>query len=385
MIDDEDDDDIIIPSKSTSNNKTDKQEDDALKRQESEDFLAKEEKSQEPLIPRRSKRGRDSSLLKSDSSDIFDLTNELNIPRYGKSRKKISNEIPVQAEIDLCDVISPNITPTVSTTKGKRGKKPKVPRKVSYKKALEILNVAIPDEPSLNNNPTTSNRNKSKSPKKRQLANNSCDAVDLTGDVVMTEIHNKNPLFQKVDSKSQSDSTKSKLLNESNSLDMEDDIDSTKIFVKINGTIKKYQIKTDQRFYDLFKIIAADEDVPFSNVLFFDANDRRILPEDTLDTIDHRISSIYTCRLMDVSSNLKVHKNDLIEIKFQSDKWKKSITLKVSRFEPFSSHIKLLCEQVNFKPEQFSLKFDGDNVEMSSSPIELEFEGGEIVDCGIKG
>lgn len=88
---------------------------------------------------------------------------------------------------------------------------------------------------------------------------------------------------------------------------------------------------------------------------------------------------------MDDSKN-KVKKENLIELKFQSDKWKKPIVLKVSRLDPLTAWLKVLCEkdEVKFKPEQFSLEFDGDHIDVSESPLELEFEGGEILDCRIK-
>lgn len=84
------------------------------------------------------------------------------------------------------------------------------------------------------------------------------------------------------------------------------------------------------------------------------------------------------------SLKTKAKKENLIELKFQSDKWKKPIALKVSRVGTFNSFIKNLCEQVKFKPEQFSLEFDGDDVDLNGTPMDLDFEGGEIMDCRIK-
>lgn len=84
------------------------------------------------------------------------------------------------------------------------------------------------------------------------------------------------------------------------------------------------------------------------------------------------------------SSNTKVKKENRIELKFQSDKWKMPISLKVSQFESFLSCIKTLCKEVKFKPAQFSLEFDGEALSLSDTPMDLDFEGGEIVDCHIK-
>ncbi|CAG9807125.1 unnamed protein product [Chironomus riparius] len=333
---------------------------------------------------RRSKRGRASQ--NSSNDDILDLTNEFAYPTHGgkkKNRRKLADEIPtivIEEQIDLSNIVTPDSslnTSNASSTSGrggKKGRKPKAPRKVSYKKAMELLSAPIPEpiskQPSNEFIPQASSTQRTRS---------SDYAVDLTGDVEMGDIHNKNPIFQKVDIVKEKVESASQ---ERFSLGLDDDIDLIYVNVKIKGKIKKYRFKADQRFYDLFKLIGEDQDLPASNVVLF-IGEKRIHPEDTPDSINHRVSFIYTCRFTD-SSNLQVNKKDKIEIKFQSDKWKKPISLKVSRFESFLSHIQLLCKEVNFKPEQFSLKFDGDDIDMKNSAIELEFEGGEIIDCRVK-
>lgn len=313
----------------------------------------------------------------------MDLTNEFIYPIHGgkkKNRRKLADEIPIviEEQIDLSDIATPdsslnNSTASTNSGRGRKGKKPKAPRKVSYKKALELLTAPIPDivtrQPSSEFLPQATSTQRTRS---------NDFAVDLTGDVEMGDIHNKNPLFQKVDPVKE----KNEKQEERFSLGLDDDIDIVNVNVKIRGKIRKYRIKMEQRFYDLFKLIADDENIPVCNVVLF-LGEKRIYPEDTPESTNHRVSFIYTCRFMD-ASNLQVNKKDKIEIKFQSDKWKKPIALKVSRFEPFLSHIQLLCKEVNFKPEQFSLKFDGDDIDMKQSAIELEFEGGEIIDCRVK-
>jgi hypothetical protein len=88
---------------------------------------------------------------------------------------------------------------------------------------------------------------------------------------------------------------------------------------------------------------------------------------------------------MDEKKN-RVKKENFIELKFQSDKWKKPIALTASRLDALTEWLKLLCEkeEVKFQPSQISLVFDGDQISESESPLELEFDGGEILDCRIK-
>lgn len=72
-----------------------------------------------------------------------------------------------------------------------------------------------------------------------------------------------------------------------------------------------------------------------------------------------------------------------IEIKVQSDKWSRPLKIKISKVEKFKVALDILAESVDFKVEQMKLIFDGDTIDINDTPMELEFEGGEIVDCRI--
>jgi len=81
-----------------------------------------------------------------------------------------------------------------------------------------------------------------------------------------------------------------------------------------------------------------------------------------------------------------IQKENEIVLKFQSDKWKKPIAIKISRVDTFHNAITMLCNDplVPFKPTQFSLMFDGDAIDIQDTPMDLDFEGGEIIDCRVK-
>ena len=72
-----------------------------------------------------------------------------------------------------------------------------------------------------------------------------------------------------------------------------------------------------------------------------------------------------------------------IEIKVQSDKWSRPLKIKISKVEKFKVALDILAESVEFKVEQMRLIFDGEKIDINDTPLELEFEGGEIVDCKI--
>jgi hypothetical protein len=267
-------------------------------------------------------------------------------------------------------------------------KKTPKPKRLTYKQALAVLKVPIPPENPVPK-PAAASRAKAKSPPKKKTApppapraidSPTCD-IDLTGDVKLTDKHSSAPLFQKPSS--------TKVASDiSDDDDDEDfDMDSININVKLpNNKIQKYSHREHQRFYDLYKKLSDQDKVPISNIFLYNG-DKRIDHDDTPHSTGYRISTILTCRIMETKPGeykSVVKKKDQIELKFQSDKWKKPIAIKVSKVANFETILAILCEQISFKPEQVSLKFDGDDVELKDTPMDMEFEGGEILDCRIK-
>ncbi|KAG5673757.1 hypothetical protein PVAND_003777 [Polypedilum vanderplanki] len=351
-------------------------------------------------------RKRKATQTLNDPDESFDLTGDFyekdsssfdhNI-NIGKSRRKLADEICVinTGQVDLCDIEEDTSSVEFSGTgRGKRGKgkktPPKVrkPRKMSYKKALEIIKQPLPD---INANKTNTIQVPSTIPSSSsrsiitRLTDQNLDAVDLTGEFVMGPQHSKAPLFQnKTSEAKKSKQSNNESIDKNNSMiwEEDDDIDSIKINVRIKDSVKKFKHYSNRRFYDLFKIIAESEKVPISSVFFY-LNDKRIYPEDMPEEIGHKISTIYNCTLMDSTTLEVTNRKDKIELKFQSDKWKRPISLKVSRVDKFSNFLKNLYEQIGFTPKQIFLCFDGEPLDIDSTPMENELEGGEIIDCRV--
>lgn len=256
----------------------------------------------------------------------------------------------------------------------------KQPKKMSYKQALALINAPIPEMPKTPIAAPTKEVSPAKpvAPAAARKAPRTYD-IDLTGDVAMTEIHSTAPLFQK-----QANANPQAELVES---DDDIDFDMFRVKVKLMDVIKAYPLRRHQRFYDLFKVIAEQNSLQMSNMFVFDG-EKRIHPDDTPHSVNCKISTILLCRLMETKATAfkQTVKEHQIELKFQSDKWKKPISVQTSKLDDFKTAIAILCEhkQVPFKPEQFTLRFDGDIISLSETPMDLDFEGGEILDCGIK-
>lgn len=75
---------------------------------------------------------------------------------------------------------------------------------------------------------------------------------------------------------------------------------------------------------------------------------------------------------------------NIISIKLQSEALKKPLSIDVDKNKKFAGIIFKVSEALKCKPENLSLHFDGETIELGSTPAELDFDGGEIIDCIMK-
>lgn len=330
-----------------------------------------------------------------EAKESFDLTDgsiELSPPkRSRRAADKLVLEVTETVDLESEDV-ELNNNGTRRSSRNRRGRPPKAkqpftppapkpkktpkPKKITYKQALKLITAPIPPLPET---PPIQEATGRRNNRALLAINNPSFDVDLTGDINLGPQHSTVPLFQKHVPKNNED-------DESDDDEMDPNI--IKVSVKYKGKIKPYKHRLHQRYFDLYKLISEQEDIPLNNMYIYDG-DRRIDHDDTPHTTEYRFSKILLLRIMESKAGASSGYSQLanknhIEVKFQSDKWKKAIALKISKYEDFKTVINILCEQIPFKPDQVTLRFDGDLVELKQTPLDLDFEGGEIMDCGIK-
>lgn len=158
-------------------------------------------------------------------------------------------------------------------------------KRISYKQALAIVNAPIPE---FRSQPRPIPRDIVKS-KERLLPTTVSEpnVVDLTGDVFLIEgKHSNAPLFQNVTAVNNVDSSSD------DEFDLDMDFDAITVKVKIHKHIQSYPYRQDRRYYDLYKIISEQENVPMANIFLFDG-DHRLHPDDTPQSTNYRFSKIY--------------------------------------------------------------------------------------------
>lgn len=304
---------------------------------------------------------------------------ELKTLEESNSNKEAENQ-------DLIDLSSNSASEPISRRTRRRlpktaSKAPNVPKapkqkRLTYKQALAVATAQISDE-LLVTPPLAAPSPRSVRLSRRELNETQSNAIDLTGDVHMTENHCTAPLFQKQNA-----------VTVANAESDDDDLDPDALNIKLKykGKLQALAHRRHQRYFDLFKAFSEQENIPISDIFIYNGN-KRIYHDDTPHSSGYTITTILTVRTMHMKSEetfQHVRKKDQIELKFQSDKWKKPVIVKISKLDNFEIILAILCGTVNFKPDQISLSFDGDSVSLKDTPFELEFEGGEILDCRVK-
>lgn len=68
----------------------------------------------------------------------------------------------------------------------------------------------------------------------------------------------------------------------------------------------------------------------------------------------------------------------------QSEALKKPLTIDIDKNKKFAGIIFKVSEALKCNPEDLVLHFDGELIELGSTPAELDFDGGEMIDCIMK-
>lgn len=71
----------------------------------------------------------------------------------------------------------------------------------------------------------------------------------------------------------------------------------------------------------------------------------------------------------------------MIAIRLQAATFKQPIEIYIDKTRKFSGIRHIIAEKININSEKLKLKFDGEMIGMDETPNDLEFDGGEMIDC----
>lgn len=365
------------------------------------------------------------------SQDAIDLTDyEVPVKRSKRAADKFSRQsqetIEIGMEVDSPEPQAPaepadilqEIRNSYEETQANKPKQasrrkkgdPPAPKRLTYKQALKVVQLT----------PTSAKKAKSppkkrKSPAKRASApsrvtsapprelppptssyRSASTAIDLTGEVELTDKHSSAPLFQK---HVPVQKPKVPVVDESESdIDLDLDLDTVRVKVQTEKGIESFPTRQHQNFHHIFSALAKKANVSVTKILIYNG-DTRVNLDDTPHSVGVKFSTIFRMSVMNIEMRESIDdsaasKRNQIEIKFQWDKDKvdyrsarnkleNSLMLKVSKLDTFKSIIDMLCEKLKIESSRVTLSFDGDEVVKTETPEDLEFDGGETMDCKI--
>lgn len=71
----------------------------------------------------------------------------------------------------------------------------------------------------------------------------------------------------------------------------------------------------------------------------------------------------------------------MIKVRLQADGLKNPVEIFIDKTRKFSSIRHTIAEALNIDSARLKLKFDGELIELDETPIDLDFDGGEMIDC----
>lgn len=129
--------------------------------------------------------------------------------------------------------------------------------------------------------------------------------------------------------------------------------------IKWNADILKFSHRKHQKFGDLIANLAKKENVS-PECIMLNIGDKTIRSDDTPDSINYKISTFITGRIMKsgfqttpVATKKKL--KNIIQLKIQSDKFKKPLLMDIGRDQSMRTLIVKCSEELKCKPETITL------------------------------
>lgn len=94
--------------------------------------------------------------------------------------------------------------------------------------------------------------------------------------------------------------------------------------------------------------------------------------------------TIHSDMVVQPKGNKKARRDkNMIKIRLQADGLKQPLEIFIDKTRKFSSIRHTIAEALKLDSGKLRLKFDGELIELDDTPIDLDFDGGEMVDCEI--
>uniref|UniRef100_A0A4Y0BG65 Ubiquitin-like domain-containing protein n=1 Tax=Anopheles funestus TaxID=62324 RepID=A0A4Y0BG65_ANOFN len=159
-----------------------------------------------------------------------------------------------------------------------------------------------------------------------------------------------------------------------------------RIKVKWRRGIEMFEHRRFQKFGDIIDQLAKKESAD-STCIFLNLDDRIVYPNDTPDSINYKSNQFISGRILrtkapDLPTALvpPSSNNNCITLKIQMETRKKPLRLQIDKHQTMSVLVIKCAEELKCEPKDIKMYFDGELVDNSSKPEDLDLEGEEILD-----
>ncbi|RNA35654.1 NFATC2-interacting -like [Brachionus plicatilis] len=170
----------------------------------------------------------------------------------------------------------------------------------------------------------------------------------------------------------------------------DDELNTVTIRVSTKNGLKKWNINKNQSFSVVFENLAKIENTGVENLVLM-VKDQIINLSDTPASINLKAYDIIDCGKTATINQEKVkiveegecfeHGSNMVTLILQTDTGRKSrVKFLVSVDEPFESILKKYCEKKELDMDKFSLQMEGDKIELTETPRDLDFEDDFMID-----
>ncbi|XP_053664318.1 uncharacterized protein CG4449 [Anopheles marshallii] len=159
-----------------------------------------------------------------------------------------------------------------------------------------------------------------------------------------------------------------------------------RIKVKWTLGIEMFEYRRFQKFADMFAQLAAKESAD-SSCIFLNLDDRIVYPHDTPDSINYKPNQFISGRIfrskapgLPTAMAPSASNNNTISLKIQMETRKQPLRLQIDKQQTMSVLVIKCAEELKCAPKDIKLYFDGELIDNSSKPEDLDLEGDEILD-----
>lgn len=156
-----------------------------------------------------------------------------------------------------------------------------------------------------------------------------------------------------------------------------------KLAIKLlwNDQFELHSLGRHEEFKELIRVLAEREKCARSNIVLM-LNDKVVLANETPEMLCYSVNQMITGRVVaDLEDSAKSQQKDFIKVKVRTQELKKPMKIKIRKNLALSAVYAKCSEMFKIDMEHLKLKFDGETLDQNKTPLELDLEGGEMIDC----